>query len=391
MRRSFRGGMVLAVLFYICLPQAAEARSWRVEQDGSGEFETIQPAVDAAASGDTILIGPGRYQDRHEVIVGGHTTQVVVYSPLEKSLTYIGAGVDDVQIGPEAYGSEWYGSCGILHCGGQNTYVKNVAFESIYYGITSCYNVYVEACKFSDNKSGIYLSGSGRFIDGYIADCLFEDGQDNRGGIAIWSGGDIVIERCIFRFAVFSFNGTLNAQVRNCELYGFGGDYYNSNGEFVNNIVSLAPGPGVTTVSIADASQVSIVGNEISGGWYNLRASGVGVSISLLDNVLSGGQEYTIKCTSYASISGHNNHILLGDSQYAVRLFAYSSAYPASVDLRNNYWGTTDPDEVADMIYDGNDDPFVEMVVDYLPIADGPLPTEETTWGGLKALYKGGE
>lgn len=39
----------------------AVATTWRVELDGSGDFSDIQPAVDAAASGDTILVGPGRF------------------------------------------------------------------------------------------------------------------------------------------------------------------------------------------------------------------------------------------------------------------------------------------------------------------------------------------
>ncbi len=48
------------------------ARSWHVEQDGSGDWVRINTAVEAAASGDTILIGPGRYSDMYEITPGGH-------------------------------------------------------------------------------------------------------------------------------------------------------------------------------------------------------------------------------------------------------------------------------------------------------------------------------
>ncbi|MFH2054054.1 MAG: hypothetical protein ABIK96_16485, partial [bacterium] len=44
----------------------ASARTLCVERDGSGNFTEIQPAIDAAASGDTILIGPGEYLETFE-------------------------------------------------------------------------------------------------------------------------------------------------------------------------------------------------------------------------------------------------------------------------------------------------------------------------------------
>ena len=51
----------------LVIPPAAGAATWRVERDGSGDYTTIQPAVDAAASGDTILIGPGQYTEYQHV------------------------------------------------------------------------------------------------------------------------------------------------------------------------------------------------------------------------------------------------------------------------------------------------------------------------------------
>ena len=389
MRRPRRVILATALLTCIALPRTTPARSWRVEQDGTGAFTTIQPAVDAAASGDTILIGPGRYQDMQSVVIGGYNTQIVVHSLPEKSLTYIGAGADRVTIGPEAYCPISYGPCGIFHSGRQRIVVRDIEFINLYMGISSYFDVEVEDCTFTGNNAGVSLCASTGFIDGSINNCLFDDGQDLHGGIVVWSGGNVIVDGCVFRDADFSFNGTLNAQVRNCEIYGRAGGFYHSNGEFVNNTVELATSPGATAVYITDACQVAIVGNEISGGWYNICASGTNVTIDLVDNILLGAKDFTIKCTSYASISGHGNHILLGDGHFAVRLFAYGNAHPASVDLRNNYWGTDDPEQIAAWIMDGNDDPFVDMVVDYLPFSDVPLPAEATTWSDLKALYKG--
>ena len=51
--------LILLTLHAVCLAGIARADTLRVEQNGSGDFTIIQEAVDAAAHGDTILIGRG--------------------------------------------------------------------------------------------------------------------------------------------------------------------------------------------------------------------------------------------------------------------------------------------------------------------------------------------
>lgn len=53
----------LAALGVILLLATTGLRYWAVERDGSGDFATIQPALDAAVAGHTILIGPGEYTE----------------------------------------------------------------------------------------------------------------------------------------------------------------------------------------------------------------------------------------------------------------------------------------------------------------------------------------
>jgi hypothetical protein len=51
----------VAILGVVC--DQGIGRTWSVEKDGSGDFSVIQDAVEAAAPGDTIQIGEGRFED----------------------------------------------------------------------------------------------------------------------------------------------------------------------------------------------------------------------------------------------------------------------------------------------------------------------------------------
>ena len=184
--------LLLVPLLLLLAADSAEARSWRIEQDGTGEFTTIQPAVDAAVSGDTILIGPGHYQDMHYIQPQGDSyfTQVVVYSPPDKSLTYVGAGADQVTIGPDVYDPAYFGPSGIFHDGEQKLCVCGIRFINSYSGVKSRYDVDVADCVFSGNNGGIaVVRVSSAYHDVTARDCEFEYDTFQGHGVRIWGGG----------------------------------------------------------------------------------------------------------------------------------------------------------------------------------------------------------
>lgn len=85
----------------------------------------------------------------------------------------------------------------------------------------------------------------------------------------------------------------------------------------------------------------------------------------------------------------HNNQILPGGS-FSVLLGDYPGAgSPAVLDFSENYWGTSDPDSVASLIWDGNDDPAIHAVVDFEPLLNAPIATESKSMSQLKALFEG--
>jgi hypothetical protein len=69
----------------------ARGAVWRVEKDGSGDYTVIQDAVDASASGDTIMIGPGRFSEYTDHTYAGNLWHTYVHM-VSGSLTLIGAG-----------------------------------------------------------------------------------------------------------------------------------------------------------------------------------------------------------------------------------------------------------------------------------------------------------
>ena len=60
-----------SLAIFLLLAGYAEAATWRVERDGSGDYTTIQPAINGAVHGDTILIGPGQYTEYQTVTLPG--------------------------------------------------------------------------------------------------------------------------------------------------------------------------------------------------------------------------------------------------------------------------------------------------------------------------------
>ena len=85
-----------------------------------------------------------------------------------------------------------------------------------------------------------------------------------------------------------------------------------------------------------------------------------------------------------------DNHFLReGDTAWWVWMVDYYPLpEPRIIDLENNYWGTTDTALLDQWILDGNDNENVDIFIDYLPLADGPVQTESTTWGAVKSLFR---
>ena len=86
-------------------------------------------------------------------------------------------------------------------------------------------------------------------------------------------------------------------------------------------------------------------------------------------NILYGDTiHYTLWITN-GSVDFHWNQIM-NSLEYSVYVpWHYTPG--VTMDLSNNYWGTTEADSVAAWIWDGDDDPDVPVTINYLPLTSG--------------------
>ena len=93
------------ILLYLLMPGFVVAGTWRVELDGSGDFTVIQDAVDAAAPGDTILVGPGRFETMRPILFWeGYNATVALQ---KGGLVLQGSGTEQTIIGTESTYWDW--------------------------------------------------------------------------------------------------------------------------------------------------------------------------------------------------------------------------------------------------------------------------------------------
>ena len=288
MKRLFVG-----VLLYILFshPFFAVATTWHVEQDGSGDFTVIQAAVDAASSGDVIMIGPGRY-------TGLSYQNSVALLPGDRDLTLIGAGADVSILSGEALDGT-QGVSGLTRYGESDRYleIKDLAFEH-----------------FSD--WAVYANG----------------------GEVVVSGCDVAASCTQGVFIRSESGGRLE---NSCLRSWFTGIHVAANGD-----AGFVVSSNICVIQTSDQPLLSFNENDFR----------ITDESALYVRVLSGGE---------------------------------GGAPPVTADLANNYWGTTDAVYVADRIHDAVDDPALDMIVEFLPMAGGSVPTENTGWGDLKAAYLG--
>lgn len=374
------------------------ATTLRVAKDGTSEYSVLQDAVDAAASGDTILIGPGRYNDAELVSSAGWTDSVRVLIRQEE-LTIIGAGPDRTIIGPAVpfdlasqghdrgiEAGPWWGC--------QRVFIHGIGFENMWGGIVGmdAPDIDVEDCRFTGNAVGIICGGmkdlsvrNSRFehlgVDwGFL---LYGNSMNN---VEVWDCSFVLDGPATSRQQGVQFDGTLDVNMHNCEFDG---------GQF-GLTFSGAVG------SSAFVGNCRFVGQSIRG----LSVVGQDANVDSCDFVQQGQAIYTYSpfwtlnvahttfrevasCTfgiDYIGTLSVHDCVLARGSMYT--FLELSSCEKTAgelphLDLTDNDWGTTDPDSIASWIH------ACDYVVDYIPFVGQQVPAEKQSLGDIKAKFLG--
>jgi len=404
---SFRvcaiGSIILAAALF---SDQALGRTWFVEQDGTGDFTVIQDAVDAAASGDTVRIGPGRFDEGQTVVCPGWTRYVRVLIEVEE-LTLIGAGPDQTIIGPaEPWDLDQGWHVGIVGGGFWNSTtvrITGLRVENTGYAVYSeLESLEIANCAFDGNAKTISSLDAGQVTDIKIDNCAFSNPARDYAMVYLNGVEATTITNCIFdipeehNWIVDSITTvTSNFTVEHCEMTGGKGSgivtALGSNG-IVRDCFFHRVGVmnwWVPVFYVAETSTLDVADCELENVAVGFKIGGVASSLHATRCRIEG-----VLTASVWSLSDHavvfNDCDLARGEEYVVicEETGVPPDPPIHYDFRNCYWGTDEPDSIQAWILDGNDDPDLNYIVDWEPFATESTPVEKTSLGDLKALFR---
>lgn len=363
------------------------AATWHVELDGSGNFTAIQPAVDAAAAGDTIRIGPGRFATFHPIGLPGYFDEVIVMVT-KPNLVFIGAGKDVTIVGPPtSYVPFGRGPRAFFSLAPNGFSLRHLTVENVYALVLTNSYVDIEDCRFNAQEPQMACI-SVFDVDARVASCEFA----LRGGLGVMfngpSSGATVTNcqfMCVGNSAPINCSfGSRDVRVSGCTVMN---GYFMFDGATgivedctFNNEIATALG---VNMSISNLQFRNIT---ISGG-AEVGLSVLGATVIADGLVITGTTTAAIVTVERNTLVIHNSSILPASG-----LAVYCGVSPAwpthTLDLTNNNWGVTDAAAIDALIWDHNDDPSNPCTVLYSPYVGQPVGVESTTWGELKALWR---
>lgn len=375
------------LLVALAAAESASARTWRVELDGSGDFSDIQPAVDAAAAGDTIRIGPGRFATFHPIGLPGYFDEVIVLVT-KPNLTFIGAGKNVTRIGTTtSYVPYGRGPRAFFSLAPNTFALRDLTVENVYRLVFANNYVDIEGCSFNAGEPQIAC------VTVYDAAARVEACEftlyGGRGVTLNGPSSGAVISNCQFTGAgnsnpVNCSFGTRNVRVSDCTTTNGSFIFHDATGSVENCTFTN----GIATALDVDMPTSNLRFNNISiagGAQVGLVASGS--SITAEDLLITGTTTAAIATAGLNSLVIHNSSILPA-SGWAVHC-GVSPGWPThTLDLTRNNWGVTDAAAIDALIWDHRDDPSNACTVLFVPYVGQPVSVESTIWGDLKALWR---
>jgi Secretion system C-terminal sorting domain/Right handed beta helix region len=371
--------MRLLIALILFIPLTSQATSWLVMKDGSGDYTEIQAAVDGCAVGDTVLVGPGRYDtfgvhwpELNWTEVVGVTVDSLTIRALHRNTAIIGPEI----VNKSSEDNKALDSLGIASANGTTwLVVEDLVFENVRRGINVYYSGEVRRCRFEGcSDSGVLIA---KGYNALIEDCVSYDNY-----------------RAFFLYMSQYDGSPAEAIVRNCTSYDdyFGFTSYHPNSTFTNcrsfrSRVGFDFGPGsgsmircgvfsgYRSVAIGSQGSLTMTGCVMQGSEYNDLYGNTG-HLYGSGNTLYGGCNSDTILLPNCSARFTGNRIEPSHG-YTINV-DYHLNPGVEIDFSDNYWGTSNPDSVSAWIWDGVDKPSLGVTVDYLPLQPG------SAWAGIE-------
>ena len=400
MRWSVLVGLMTFLTALALSPILVSAATWRVEKDGSGSFTVIQDAVDAAASGDTVQIGAGRFDEKTYVTSPGWSDSVRVLVT-QYELTIIGSGPETVIGQAIPWTSEQGDHKGIVasdYFGNYFIRISDLRFENMRDAIYTSHEsigqnrVSVTGCEFFHNEYSMALIGDGGGVE--VSTCSFDFMPNSGVHLIAWNQSSIEVGDCSFRLnkpvsqKSMSLINVANAVIDSCSFSGgstgisagFGGPVVVRNCLF-DGQSNVAFYPDImSNMSIEDctfSNQTRVLTSSVSDNQVEIKNS-------VIENV----SDCSILMSYVGSLTVRNCD-LAGGARGAVYVQDIPNCTtPIHLDMANNYWGTSDPDNITLLIRDGTDSDQACYFIDYEPFLPTTTPTEKKSFGDFKTMFR---
>lgn len=384
------GILILATVVVTTAP--ATARTWRVEQDGSGDFTVIQDAIDAASAGDVIAIGPGTYQDYTFAWFNGQWNVYSCAFVTKDNLTLQGAGQGLTIIGLPNLDDH-----------------PNLDINGI--GMIDNATLHIRELTVRGVDLGVHFEQ--QYLDIYHCEFISCDS-----GIGSWGTGSNTIQYCSIRDSVHDSihmaSSAENVNISNCEIVGGSLGIYLPSvpSAVVADCVLQGSGTAISiglggfsqivrcgfieyencALSVSGGASVQLINSHIFEGRFGISFIGDG-RLEGHGNVIEGCSQRTLLIQSATDVEFCGNQILPGEGpSVEARASQWLCPETCHLNLIGNYWGTDDAEEIAGRIIDYYDfDPpsgWYRAIVDFIPFEGGVVTTERQTWGAVKSLYR---